>query len=110
MACTGREWDGSYWANWEKMLGEEVVMELKEHDISLITGRIRTVEIQQVTANAGETSVMIKGAQEIAEMACHRIRRDKAYFGLEDDKKDGPSELRDGTTGIAQGYKREPDL
>jgi len=110
MACTGREWDGAYWANWEKMLGEEVVMELKEHDISLITGRIRTVKSQQVTANAGETSVMIKGAQEIAEMACHRIRQDKAYFGLEDDKKDGPSELRDGTTGIAQGYKREPDL
>ena len=108
MACTGKEWDGAYWANWEKMLTEEVVMELKEHDISLITGKVRTIKTQPIEQINPETSVMIKGAQEVAEMACHRIRRDKAYFGLEDEKKDGPSKLKDGTTGIAQGYEKEP--
>ena len=76
-------------------LTEEVVMELKEHDISLITGKVRTTQIQPIEQINPETSVMIKGAQEVAEMAS--IRRDKAYFGLEDEKR---SKLRDGTTGI----------
>ena len=70
-------------------------MELKEHDISLITGKVRTTQIQPIEQINPETSVMIKGAQEVAEMAS--IRRDKAYFGLEDEKR---SKLRDGTTGI----------
>lgn len=57
MACTGKEWDGAYWANWEKMLTEEVVMELKEHDILLITEKMRTIKTQPIEQINAETSV-----------------------------------------------------
>ena len=106
MAATGEEWDGAYWANWEKILGGDIEIKLKEHDISLITGKVRTVRVKEV--QNPETSVMIKGSTEIAEMSCHTIRRDREYFGLTDTEKEAPSVLKDGTSGIAQGYEREP--
>ena len=54
-----------------------------------------------------ESSIMIKGTSEIAEMMSHQIRKEKEYFGLEQNDKNEISIITQGISGIAQGYTKE---
>jgi len=108
MAATGKDWDGSFCANWANMLDDDMEINLKEHDISLITGKVRTVDLSRKYLDENtETSVMLKGSSEIATLACHSIRENREYFGLEQTKSEKATVITEGNMGIAQGYSKE---
>ena len=77
-----------------------------ENDISLITGKIRTVNVRpEMTETTGELSVI--GKREIAKISANSVKEGKEYFGLIQPIKAPPSEIREGTVGIAAQYKHE---
>ena len=50
---------------------------------------------------------MLKGSSEIATLACHSIRENREYFGLEQTKSEKATVITEGNMGIAQGYSKE---
>jgi len=108
MACSGREWDGNFCANWTRFLQDKIDIQLKENDISLITGQIRTVEISSdVVDDSSDGQLSVIGKRDVARIESQPLRNGKEFFGLTQESAATFSVISDGTTGIAAQYNYE---
>ncbi|CBY19002.1 unnamed protein product [Oikopleura dioica] len=110
MACSDEDWTGAYSANWTDLLQAELKASVKEYDVSLFTGNIRTANKNSpVESSSGASGMQLAtiGEREIALLDSHKIRESREYFGLNQEQNLAPSKVVDGRSGIAQGYADE---
>ncbi|KAK3921187.1 2-(3-amino-3-carboxypropyl)histidine synthase subunit 2 [Frankliniella fusca] len=117
LACnSAREWSPKYVTNFRQLLSGGVDhVELSDNleessmDVSLITGKVRNIDIPSSVDNLQDRSIAARGDLSVCVSSGSQFLSNRSWQGLEPNLGQTPVELASlGRSGVASSYQSEP--